>query len=120
MFGWFKTPAARASCSKRFSRSGFCENEAGRTLIATSRPRRGSLARYTSPIPPAPRGETISYGPRRVPAERVIGELSRILSPRAALERQEGLVDRRVHGRGDPRRAAEAHDRAVPGLKLRR
>jgi hypothetical protein len=25
MFGWFRTPAARASCSKRFSRSASCE-----------------------------------------------------------------------------------------------
>ena len=31
---------------------------------------RGSRARYTSPIPPAPRAETISNGPRRVPAVR--------------------------------------------------
>ena len=54
MLGWFRTPAARASCSKRFSRSGSCENDAGSTLIATSRPSRGSFARYTSPIPPAP------------------------------------------------------------------
>ena len=45
MFGWFRTPAARASCSKRFSRSGSCENDAGSTLIATSRASRGSFAR---------------------------------------------------------------------------
>src|SRR6266545_1469490 len=43
MFGWFRTPAARASCSKRRSRSGSFENDAGSTLIATSRPRRGSF-----------------------------------------------------------------------------
>src|SRR4030095_17086184 len=41
--------------------------------IATSRPSRGSRARYTSPIPPAPRAETISYGPRRAPGMRATG-----------------------------------------------
>ena len=60
MLGWLSRPAARASCSKRFRRSASLEKAGGRTLIATSRPRRGSLARYTSPIPPAPRGERIS------------------------------------------------------------
>lgn len=37
--------------------------------MATVRSRRVSLDRYTSPIPPAPNGATISYGPSRVPAE---------------------------------------------------
>src|SRR5512133_1031418 len=37
--------------------------------MATSRPRRGSRARKTSPMPPAPRGERISYGPSFVPGE---------------------------------------------------
>src|SRR5215470_17894418 len=37
--------------------------------MATKRPSLESRARYTSPIPPAPSGETISYGPNRVPAE---------------------------------------------------
>ena len=60
MLGWFRTPAARASCSNRRSLSGSREKMAGRTLIATSRPSRGSFARYTSPIPPAPSGERIS------------------------------------------------------------
>ena len=35
--------------------------------MATSRLRRLSRARYTSPMPPAPNGATISYGPSRVP-----------------------------------------------------
>ena len=39
----------------------------GRILIATVRSSRVSRALYTSPMPPAPRGERISYGPRRVP-----------------------------------------------------
>ncbi len=40
-----------------------------RTLIATVRSRRVSRALYTSPIPPAPSGERISYGPRRAPMD---------------------------------------------------
>ncbi len=43
--GVLRTPAALASCSKRRRRSGSFEKEAGRTLIATSRLSRGSLAR---------------------------------------------------------------------------
>src|SRR5262245_24565308 len=68
MPGWFRPPAAWASFSKRRRRSGSCEKDSGRTLIATSRFRRSSRARYTSPIPPAPMCETVSYGPNRVPA----------------------------------------------------
>ena len=45
MFGWFRTPAARASASNRRSRSASVEKLAGSTLTATSRPRRGSFAR---------------------------------------------------------------------------
>src|SRR5436190_10746629 len=43
----------------------------GNTLIATSRPRRRSFARYTSPMPPAPRGARTSYRSRRVRETRV-------------------------------------------------
>ena len=39
---------------------GSAANASGRTLIATSRLSFVSRARYTSPIPPAPSGETIS------------------------------------------------------------
>ena len=59
---------ARASCSKRRTRSGSAANASGRTLIATSRPRRVSRARYTSPMPPVPISETISYGPISEPS----------------------------------------------------
>src|SRR5215472_2895667 len=45
----------------------------GSTLIATSRFRLLSLARYTSPIPPAPSGATISYESSRVPTASDIG-----------------------------------------------
>src|SRR5262245_60868885 len=39
--------------------------------MATSRDSVRSVARYTSPIPPAPSSETISYGPIRAPAVRL-------------------------------------------------
>ena len=61
MLGWFRAEAERASCSKRDSVRP--RESSGSTLIATSRPSRGSRARYTSPIPPAPSGARISYGP---------------------------------------------------------
>ena len=41
--------------------------------MATSRFSRVSGARYTSPMPPAPAGATILYGPSFVPEARVIG-----------------------------------------------
>ena len=41
-------------------RMGSEENCAGKILIATVRSNRVSRARYTSPIPPAPRGDRIS------------------------------------------------------------
>ena len=49
MFGWLSAATARASRSKRASRSGSHATDAGSTLIATSRRSRGSRARYTSP-----------------------------------------------------------------------
>src|SRR2546427_10339185 len=80
MCGWFSAATARASRSNRASASGSEATCPGSTLIATSRPSRVSRARYTSPIPPAPSGARISYGPRWVPAARVIdldyGDLS--------------------------------------------
>src|SRR5437773_12048775 len=69
MLGWFSDAIARAS---RWNRS---LNRSRETLMATVRPRRVSRARYTTPMPPAPSGAWISYGPRRVPVERDI-ELS--------------------------------------------
>jgi len=60
MFEWLKAATARASRSKRFRRSGSRAKASGRTLTATSRPRRVSRARKTSPMPPAPRGARIS------------------------------------------------------------
>ena len=60
MLGWFRAEADRASFSNRFSRSWSEASASGSTLIATSRARRVSRARYTSPIPPAPSGARIS------------------------------------------------------------
>src|SRR5438046_7608615 len=61
---------------------------AGRTLMATSRASRGSRARYTSPIPPAPSGARIWYGPSSVPfasgmcglSERIVAWSDRIFA----------------------------------------
>src|ERR1700746_1479605 len=61
-----------ASRSKRCLRTGSLERCAGRILTETVRAHRLSLARYTSPIPPAPSGPTISYGPSFVPEMRGI------------------------------------------------
>src|SRR6266540_4494119 len=65
-----------ASLSKRSRRSAEGDRCRGRTLIATARSRRVSRARYTSPIPPAPSGERISYGPRREPGDS--GKMGRL------------------------------------------
>src|SRR5713101_2652585 len=72
ILGWLRADAERASFSKRCNRSLSAENAAGRILIATLRSRRASLARYTSPIPPAPSSSIISYGPTFVPEVRAI------------------------------------------------
>src|SRR5438477_6636479 len=70
MFGWFSDASVWASRVNRTSRSASLAKRSGSTLIATSRLSLVSRARYTSPMPPAPIGATISYGPRRVPAAR--------------------------------------------------
>src|ERR1700730_4240797 len=72
MLGWFREEIDLASRSKRCFASGLDERCEGRILTATVRSRRVSRARYTSPIPPAPSGETILYGPRFVPEVRAI------------------------------------------------
>src|SRR2546421_4182182 len=67
MLGWLSEEIARASRSKRCFASGLSERCAGKILIATVRSRRVSLAQYTSPMPPLPSGDWISYGPSLVP-----------------------------------------------------
>ena len=54
MCGWLSAAMARASRWKRARRSGSRATSGGRTLSATSRPSLVSVARYTSPMPPAP------------------------------------------------------------------
>src|SRR5262249_1037230 len=68
MLAWFRAASDLASRSSRARCPGSPDRAFGKTLIATSRPSLESWARHTSPIPPAPSGERISYGPRRVPA----------------------------------------------------
>ena len=53
--------------------------ELGRDLIATSRPSRGSTARYTSPMPPAPIRAFTWYGPSVEPGAKDIGESGQII-----------------------------------------
>src|SRR5215470_6179875 len=100
MFGWFRIPAARASCSKRRRRSASVDKDAGRTLMATSRPSRGSFARQTSPMPPAPICERTSYGPRRDPDVSVMREAEILARRRSAAS---------ADGRRDPGNAAGLH-----------
>ena len=54
MPGWSRAASALASRWKRSIRSASAVTSAGSTLSATSRPSLVSVARYTSPIPPAP------------------------------------------------------------------
>ena len=54
MLGWLRAAAARASRRKRARCSGFASLSWRNTFTATMRPSSESLARYTSPMPPAP------------------------------------------------------------------
>src|ERR1700675_2956784 len=71
MLGWFSEARVWASRVNRARRSGSLANASGRIFSATSRFSFVSRARYTSPMPPAPRAERISYEPRRAPGESV-------------------------------------------------
>src|SRR5438552_13452186 len=61
--GWLSRAAARASCSSRRRASGAVLTGSASVFSATRRWRRGSSARYTSPIAPAPSFSRIRYGP---------------------------------------------------------
>src|SRR5438105_2456992 len=67
MFGCVSCEIALASRANRIRKSALSASSAGSTFTATARLRRVSRARKTCPIPPAPIGATISYGPRRLP-----------------------------------------------------
>ena len=82
ILGWFSEARVRASRRKRAKRCGSPANSAGKLLMATSRPSLLSCARQTSPMPPAPSGDTIRYGPncrpRRSPEAVRVTVTSRI------------------------------------------
>ncbi len=112
---------ARAAFSNRLTRSGSPATSARSTLIATSRPRRVSRARYTSPIPPASRADTISYGPSLVrvvnirslflpaaglgisPAGSRCAHARKTAQPRPSLLAREGRKAPRAPGESRPR-----------------
>src|SRR5581483_3589365 len=71
MCGWFSDEAICASRWKR-RRSATSANSSESNFTATGRSSFVSSARYTSPIPPAPIGAMISYGPSFVPAAKAI------------------------------------------------
>src|SRR3954452_2942638 len=96
MPGWLRDDAARASRWKRSSVWPETVIPSGRTLMATTRSRRVSMARYTSPMPPEPSGAMISYGPRRAPADR--GMKDDDLSDRLLADKGETRVPARYHG----------------------
>ena len=83
--------------------------------MATSRPIRGSAARYTSPMPPAPMRSAISYGPIRSPGDSgiagVLLSLSNALSRRARSFVQRRLPIQHHHDRGllRPHRLLDQH-----------
>ena len=93
MFGWLRAAAARASCSKRRSRSASAENDAGSTLMATSRLSRVSRARYTSPMPPAPSGAASRTGRAASRSARAI-RIAEVYAPVPAA----GRADASRHG----------------------
>src|SRR2546428_1469791 len=71
--------------------------------MATSRPRRGSRARYTSPMPPLPSGASSSYGPRRVPTEKATSQPDEEVPRRGAIicsTTQAIVLDQRSKRRG--------------------
>src|SRR5262245_20263793 len=78
MLGWLRDEAARASLSKRLSRSGSAAPSSRRTLSAPTRPGRVSRARYTSPMPPRPRGAMILYAPKLEPGVRITPAPTRV------------------------------------------
>ncbi len=63
--GWFRAARSRASWSKRERRSAFPTRSSGRALSATSRPRRVSRARQTSPCTLADMDPVFQGAPRK-------------------------------------------------------
>src|SRR5476649_97443 len=74
ILGWFRAEADFASRTKRSAELALGTQSPRKTLMATTRFRRLSRALYTSPMPPAPSGVRISYGPSFVPPVNAIRE----------------------------------------------
>src|ERR1035438_1404911 len=72
MLVWLREARTCASRWKRAISGVSRANSCRITFSATSRPSFESAARYTSPIPPVPSGDRISYGPSLVPAVRAM------------------------------------------------
>src|SRR5437763_11724914 len=107
MLAWESCDMVRASRSKRSFRLGLETKCPERTLMATSRPRRVSRARYTSPMPPAPNCPVTSYGPNLVPVV-IIGLYAR---GDVSLRRAEGGLHLRLIQIPENQRGnAGAHD----------
>src|SRR6476469_3892269 len=105
MCGCERLESARASRSNRWRSSGFVVTSPETILMATERSRRVSRARYTSPIPPAPIGETISYGPSLAPGANGMSEdymrrpLRKLARPQDLRGKQRELQSRRASPR---------------------
>src|SRR6266852_5881670 len=72
MFEWLRADAVRASRIKRLRFSALHVTLSNKILSATTRFSRVSRALYTSPMPPVPCTERISYGPRRAPTAKLM------------------------------------------------
>src|SRR6516162_5053714 len=121
MLGWLSVATDLASRSKRAIASRSPTRCSGRTLIATSRSRRQCLARYTSPIPPAPRVDRISYGPSFAPGSSVTlpGVLGEKDIRRQDPDRLEAkTADSRYRPHGEPASNRQKHHADI-NLELR-
>ncbi len=142
MFGWFRAAAARASCRKRARRRGRWARAGRQHLSATSRCRRGSCARKTSPMPPAPSsaadpvaadglGQRSAGGPRRRRIgvgpglgrqawPRPSGRLSRACAASSVASSRPRAGSSRVARSTSPARCSSARSSASSNSALRR
>src|SRR5476649_524022 len=74
ILGWFRAEADFASRTKRSAELALGTQSPRKILMATTRFSRLSRALYTSPMPPAPSGARISYGPSFVPEVSTIDD----------------------------------------------
>src|SRR5580658_2393392 len=120
MFGWFNEATARASRSKRARRSSRLAICSGNTLTATVRSSLVSRARYTSPMPPAPMGARISYGPTLSPGRSGIKQFNKCTRsgnrPSHPAGRSPAVNSRQ---RVAPLQAGESREVAIGGTQFR-